>query len=89
MKEDRFKIEKEKGKAKTPKDKKTSNASAVKGKGKDQPEASTVVRKTTQLKRRGEEDETKLYIGQCGASRVGSPSLLALSPAKCLEQSFQ
>ncbi|KAF6075992.1 sperm associated antigen 17 [Phyllostomus discolor] len=62
VKDDRFKVEKEKGKAKTPKDKKASNASSGKGKGKDQPEASAVVRKTTQLKRRGEEDETKVYI---------------------------
>ncbi|XP_006902719.1 PREDICTED: sperm-associated antigen 17-like [Elephantulus edwardii] len=69
--EDRFKLEKEKGKGKSPKEKKTPNAKAAKGggsvtggggKGKDQPEISTVVKKTTDLKRRGEEDETKRYI---------------------------
>ena len=89
MKEDRFKIEKDKGKAKTPKEKKALSANAAKGKGKDQPEASAAVKKTTQLKRRGEEDETKVYIGQCGAPPVGFPSLLALSPTKYLEKSFQ
>ncbi|XP_045059666.2 sperm-associated antigen 17 isoform X2 [Desmodus rotundus] len=62
VKEDRFKIEKDKGKAKTPKEKKALSANAAKGKGKDQPEASAAVKKTTQLKRRGEEDETKVYI---------------------------
>ncbi|XP_053512061.1 sperm-associated antigen 17 [Artibeus jamaicensis] len=62
VKEDRFKIEKDKGKAKTPKEKKVSNASSGKGKGKDQPEVNAVVKKATQLKRRGEEDETKVYI---------------------------
>ncbi|XP_054547742.1 sperm-associated antigen 17 isoform X2 [Talpa occidentalis] len=60
--EDRFKIEKDKGKAKSPKEKKTPNAKAAKGKGKDQPEANTTVKKTTQLKRRGEEDGAKYYI---------------------------
>ncbi|XP_054421065.1 sperm-associated antigen 17 [Pteronotus mesoamericanus] len=62
VREDRFKTEKDKGRAKSPKEKKAPNASAAKGKGKDQPEASTVVKKTTQLKRRGEEDETRVYI---------------------------
>nr|XP_055168146.1 sperm-associated antigen 17 [Nyctereutes procyonoides] len=60
--EDRFKIEKDKGKAKSPKDKKTSSAKVAKGKGKDQPDTNTTVKKTTQLKRRGEEDDTKPYI---------------------------
>nr|KAF6414461.1 sperm associated antigen 17 [Molossus molossus] len=60
--EDRFKIEKEEGKLKSPKEKKGTDAKAAKGKGKDQPEVSTAVKKTTQLKRRGEEDDTKLYI---------------------------
>ncbi|XP_004689538.1 PREDICTED: sperm-associated antigen 17 [Condylura cristata] len=60
--EDRFKIEKDKGKAKSPKEKKTPSARAAKGKGKDQPEAGAAVKKTTQLKRRGEEDGTKHYI---------------------------
>lgn len=49
---------------KTPKEKKSADAKAAKGKGKDQPEASTTVKKTTQLKRRGEEDGVKVYIGQ-------------------------
>lgn len=62
--EDRFKIEKDKGKAKSPKEKKTSSTKVAKGKGKDQPEANTTVKKTTQLKRRGEDDDTKHYIGQ-------------------------
>lgn len=62
--EDRFKIEKDKGKAKSPKEKKPTSAKVAKGKGKDQPEANTTVKKTTQLKRRGEEDDTRLYIGQ-------------------------
>lgn len=62
--EDRFKIEKDKGKAKSPKEKKATGAKVAKGKGKDQPEANTTVKKTTQLKRRGEEDDTRLYIGQ-------------------------
>uniref|UniRef100_G1NTX6 Sperm associated antigen 17 n=1 Tax=Myotis lucifugus TaxID=59463 RepID=G1NTX6_MYOLU len=60
--EDRFKVEKDEGKAKTPKEKKAAEAKAAKGKGKDQPEASTIVKKTTQLKRRGEEDGIKVYI---------------------------
>ncbi|XP_073090583.1 sperm-associated antigen 17 isoform X4 [Manis javanica] len=60
--EDRFKIEKDKGKAKSPKEKKATSAKVAKGKGKDQPEANTTVKKTTQLKRRGEEDDTRLYI---------------------------
>ncbi|XP_015419028.1 PREDICTED: sperm-associated antigen 17 [Myotis davidii] len=60
--EDRFKLEKEEGKAKTPKEKKAADAKAAKGKGKDQPEASTTVKKNTQLKRRGEEDGIKVYI---------------------------
>uniref|UniRef100_A0A8C8ZXV7 Sperm associated antigen 17 n=1 Tax=Prolemur simus TaxID=1328070 RepID=A0A8C8ZXV7_PROSS len=60
--EDRFKLEKDKGKAKSPKEKKAPSAKLAKGKGKDQPEASATVRKTTQLKRRGEEDDTKRYI---------------------------
>ncbi|XP_070252628.1 sperm-associated antigen 17 isoform X3 [Myotis yumanensis] len=59
--EDRFKVEKDEGKAKTPKEKKAADK-AAKGKGKDQPEASTIVKKTTQLKRRGEEDGIKVYI---------------------------
>ncbi|XP_072625698.1 sperm-associated antigen 17 isoform X2 [Canis lupus baileyi] len=60
--EDRFKVEKDKGKAKSPKEKKTSSAKIAKGKGKDQPDTNTTVKKTTQLKRRGEEDDTKPYI---------------------------
>ncbi|KAM6217136.1 sperm-associated antigen 17 [Rhynchocyon petersi] len=68
--EDRFNVEKDKGKGKLPKEKKTPNAKAAKGggggggggKGKDQPEASTAVKKTTELKRRGEEDDSKHYI---------------------------
>ncbi|XP_060057789.1 sperm-associated antigen 17 isoform X2 [Erinaceus europaeus] len=60
--EDRFKIEKDKGKAKSPKEKKTPSAKAAKGKGKDQPEANATVKKNTQLKRRGEEDDLKYYI---------------------------
>ncbi|XP_011367051.1 sperm-associated antigen 17 [Pteropus vampyrus] len=60
--EDRFKIEKDKGKAKSPKEKKAANAKAAKGKGKDQPEANTAVKKTTELKRRGEEGDSGLYI---------------------------
>lgn len=64
MVEDRFKIEKDKGKAKSPKEKKSTNAKAAKGKGKDQPEANTAVKKTTELKRRGEEADGRLYIGQ-------------------------
>ena len=62
--EDRFKVEKDKGKAKSPKEKKTSSVKIAKGKGKDQPDTNTTVKKTTQLKRRGEEDDTKPYIGQ-------------------------
>ncbi|XP_046941193.1 sperm-associated antigen 17 [Lynx rufus] len=60
--EDRFKIEKDKGKAKSPKEKKSSSAKVAKGKGKDPPEANTAVKKTTQLKRRGEDDDAKPYI---------------------------
>lgn len=62
--EDRFKIEKDKGKAKSPKEKKSSSAKVAKGKGKDPPEANTGVKKTTQLKRRGEDDDAKPYIGR-------------------------
>lgn len=62
--EDRFKIEKDKEKAKSPKEKTTSSTKVTKGKGKDQPEANTTVKKTTQLKQRGEDDGTKHYIGQ-------------------------
>uniref|UniRef100_A0A671FSE7 Sperm associated antigen 17 n=1 Tax=Rhinolophus ferrumequinum TaxID=59479 RepID=A0A671FSE7_RHIFE len=58
--EDRFKVDKEKGKTKSPKEK-APNAKVAKGKGKDQPEVSSTV-KTTQLKRRGEEDGARLYI---------------------------
>ncbi|KAM7246465.1 hypothetical protein CapIbe_002763 [Capra ibex] len=60
--EDRFKIEKDKVKAKSPKEKKSPSAKAAKGKGKDQTEANTAVKKTTQLVRRGEEDDIKQYI---------------------------
>ncbi|XP_012498879.1 PREDICTED: sperm-associated antigen 17 [Propithecus coquereli] len=60
--EDRFKLEKDKGKAKSPKEKKAPSPKVAKGKGKDQPEANTTVKKTTQLKRRGEEDDAKCYI---------------------------
>uniref|UniRef100_A0A4W2GJK1 Sperm associated antigen 17 n=1 Tax=Bos indicus x Bos taurus TaxID=30522 RepID=A0A4W2GJK1_BOBOX len=60
--EDRFKIEKDKVKAKSPKEKKSPSAKVAKGKGKDQPEANIAVKKTTQLVRRGEEDDTKQYI---------------------------
>ncbi|XP_049735924.1 sperm-associated antigen 17 isoform X2 [Elephas maximus indicus] len=63
--EDRFKLEKDKGKGKSPKEKKVPSAKAAKGgggKGKDQPEANATVKKTTELKRRGEEDDTKSYI---------------------------
>ncbi|GAB5575432.1 sperm-associated antigen 17 isoform X1 [Prionailurus iriomotensis] len=60
--EDRFKIEKDKGKAKSPKEKKSSSAKVAKGKGKDPPEANTAVKKTTQLKRRGEDDDARPYI---------------------------
>ncbi|XP_062049494.1 sperm-associated antigen 17 [Lepus europaeus] len=60
--EDKLKLEKDKGKAKSPKEKKTPAPKVAKGKGKDQPEANTIVKKTTQLKQRGEEDETKHYI---------------------------
>ena len=65
--EDRFKIEKDKVKAKSPKEKKSPPAKVAKGKGKDQPEANTAVKNTTQLVRRGEEDDTKQYIGQWDA----------------------
>ncbi|XP_054988126.1 sperm-associated antigen 17 [Sorex araneus] len=62
--DDRFKVEKDKGKAKSPKEKKASNTSSKlgKGKGKELPEANFTVKKNTQLKRRGEEDEGKAYI---------------------------
>ncbi|XP_073665111.1 sperm-associated antigen 17 isoform X3 [Tursiops truncatus] len=60
--EDRFKVEKDKGRAKSLKEKKSPIAMVAKGKGKDQPEANTAVKKTTQLVRRGEEDHTKHYI---------------------------
>ncbi|XP_052493109.1 sperm-associated antigen 17 [Budorcas taxicolor] len=60
--EDRFKIEKDKVKAKSPKEKKSPSAKVAKGKGKDQTEANTAVKKTTQLVRRGEEDDIKQYI---------------------------
>nr|XP_019586156.1 PREDICTED: sperm-associated antigen 17 isoform X4 [Rhinolophus sinicus] len=59
--EDRFKIEKEKGKTKSPKEK-APNAKVAKGKGRDPPEVSNTVKKTTQLKRRGQEDGARLYI---------------------------
>lgn len=64
--EDRLKVDKEKAKGKSSKEKKISNTSAKlsKGKGKELPEASFTVKKSTQLKRRGEEDEIKSYIGQ-------------------------
>ncbi|KAH0518407.1 Sperm-associated antigen 17 [Microtus ochrogaster] len=62
MAEERAKSEKEKGKVKSPKEKKAPSAKAGKGKGKDQPEAAAAVKKTTQLKRRGEEDDIKSYI---------------------------
>uniref|UniRef100_A0A8B7TIX7 Sperm-associated antigen 17 n=1 Tax=Castor canadensis TaxID=51338 RepID=A0A8B7TIX7_CASCN len=60
--DDKLKVEKEKGKAKSPKEKKAPNAKTGKGKGKDQPEPNPTVKKATQLKRRGEEDETRSYI---------------------------
>nr|XP_007975591.2 sperm-associated antigen 17 isoform X3 [Chlorocebus sabaeus] len=60
--EDKLKLEKDKGKAKSPKEKKTPSAKSAKGKGKDQPEANAPVKKTTQLKRRGEDDDTNRYI---------------------------
>ncbi|KAK7807810.1 hypothetical protein U0070_012044 [Myodes glareolus] len=62
MIEERAKSEKDKGKAKSPKEKKAPSAKSGKGKGKDQPEAAAAVKKTTQLKRRGEEDDIKSYI---------------------------
>lgn len=68
--EDKLKLEKDKGKAKSPKEKKTPAPKVAKGKGKDQPEANTIVKKTTQLKQRGEEDETKHYIGQWGSLQL-------------------
>lgn len=81
--EDRFKIEKDKVKAKSPKEKKSPSAKVAKGKGKDQPEANIAVKKTTQLVRRGEEDDTKQYIGQWDAA-------FAACPVTCeLEKSFQ
>ncbi|XP_054384844.1 sperm-associated antigen 17 isoform X3 [Pongo abelii] len=60
--EDKLKLEKDKGKAKSPKEKKPPSAKPAKGKGKDQPEANAPVKKTTQLKRRGEDDDTSRYI---------------------------
>ncbi|XP_055971601.1 sperm-associated antigen 17 [Sorex fumeus] len=63
--DDRLKVEKDKGKAKSPKEKKASNTNSKLGKGgkgKEPPEASFTVKKNTQLKRRGEEDEGKAYI---------------------------
>nr|XP_004026481.4 sperm-associated antigen 17 [Gorilla gorilla gorilla]XP_055232730.1 sperm-associated antigen 17 [Gorilla gorilla gorilla] len=60
--EDKPKLEKDKGKAKSPKEKKAPSAKPAKGKGKDQPEANAPVKKTTQLKRRGEDDHTNRYI---------------------------
>ncbi|XP_036047259.1 sperm-associated antigen 17 [Onychomys torridus] len=87
MIEERAKSEKDKGKAKSPKEKKAPSAKAGKGKGKDQPEAAAAVKKTTQLKRRGEEDDTKTYIddepddgAQCYIIVVGfyNPQLLAI-----------
>ncbi|XP_008578639.1 PREDICTED: sperm-associated antigen 17 [Galeopterus variegatus] len=60
--EDRFKLEKDKGKAKSPKEKKSAGAKVAKGKGKDQTESNTTVKKATQLKRRGEDDDAKRYI---------------------------
>ncbi|XP_021778435.2 sperm-associated antigen 17 isoform X3 [Papio anubis] len=60
--EDKLKLEKDKGKAKSPKEKKSPSAKSAKGKGKDQPEANAPVKKTTQLKRRGEDDDTNRYI---------------------------
>ncbi|CAH6928396.1 Spag17 [Phodopus roborovskii] len=62
MIEERAKSEKDKGKVKSPKEKKAPSAKAGKGKGKDQPEATAAVKKTTQLKRRGEDDDIKTYI---------------------------
>ncbi|XP_021012793.1 sperm-associated antigen 17 [Mus caroli] len=62
MVEERTKSEKDKGKGKSPKEKKVASAKPGKGKSKDQPEATVTVRKTTQLKRRGEDDEAKSYI---------------------------
>ncbi|XP_012663088.1 sperm-associated antigen 17 [Otolemur garnettii] len=59
--EDKYKLEKDKGKAKSPKEKKSASKVA-KGKGKEQPEASTTARKITQLKRRGEDEDSKSYI---------------------------
>ena len=67
MVEERTKSEKDKGKGKSPKEKKVASAKPGKGKSKDQPEATVTVRKTTHLKRRGEDDEAKSYIGQCVA----------------------
>ncbi|KAM9689371.1 sperm-associated antigen 17 [Trichechus inunguis] len=63
--EDRYKLEKDKGKGKSPKEKKAPSAKVAKGgggKGKEQPEANATVKKSTELKRRGEEDDTKHYI---------------------------
>ncbi|XP_058295390.1 sperm-associated antigen 17 isoform X2 [Hylobates moloch] len=60
--EDKLQLEKDKGKAKSPKEKKAPSAKPAKGKGKDQPEANAPVKKTTQLKRRGEDDNTNRYI---------------------------
>lgn len=84
MVEERTKSEKDKGKGKSPKEKKATNAKPGKGKSKDQPEAAVTVKKTTQLKRRGEDDETKSYIGTCVAPHGVSPFLLYR-----LEQGFK
>lgn len=81
--EDRFKIEKDKVKAKSPKEKKSPSAKVAKGKGKDQTEANTAVKKTTQLVRRGEEDDIKQYIGQWDAAFASCPMTYEL------EKSFQ
>ncbi|XP_069862546.1 sperm-associated antigen 17 isoform X2 [Dipodomys merriami] len=62
MSDDKLKMEKDKGKAKSPKEKKGSSPKATKGRGKEQPESITAMKKPTQLKRRGEEDERKAYI---------------------------
>lgn len=80
MVEDKVKVEKEKGKAKSPKEKAPS-AKGAKGKAKEQPEASPAVKKTTQLKRRGEES-ARPYIGQWDAPRPPAwPPAMASPPA--------
>ncbi|XP_010629488.1 sperm-associated antigen 17 isoform X2 [Fukomys damarensis] len=60
--EERSKLEMDKGKAKPSKEKKSPGAKGAKGKGKDQLEVNTAVKKTTELKQRGEEEDTKYYI---------------------------